>query len=287
MKKDKKRLLFTHNDLDGVVCAIIYNKCFPTVENYFIENNHDTDDTIARVMDKESSDVSIMISDLSPTEKLARYLDRNGVELIDHHKSALYMNDYAWATVDVSRSACSNMFNIYSNMFQLEDYKPLVELADNYDMWGYENPCPTIEAIKLNALLDLMGHVAFMTKFIKLASTKLTFTENMFIDEHMKKMVRYISSTIKKVEIMTNPVNNFKFGFVAAEQYRSSLGDAILSEIPEIEYVLIANVKTDHGSLRGRGNVDLSKLATECGGGGHPKAAGIPLKGALKRLLEG
>jgi nanoRNase/pAp phosphatase (c-di-AMP/oligoRNAs hydrolase) len=75
------------------------------------------------------------------------------------------------------------------------------------------------------------------------------------------------------------------FLLVAAEQYTSSLGNYLLQQFEEAEYVLILDMLHDKASLRSKGKVNVADLAKSCGGGGHAKAAGFLMNDAAVKAF--
>ncbi len=281
--KDKfpKRILFTHTDLDGVGCAVIYNKCFPNVQTYFTDPDHVNLD-VAEIVSREENFVPVMIADLSVKPEIAEYLDQRGnVELIDHHYTAEKLNEYPWCIVDESVCATKLMFNVMSTRFTLGDYKLFVDIVDNYDRWG-EGKGPTDHAKDMSRLCFLLGHEEFMKGMIRNSSVKFSEAETFLINVDKEAERRYIAESLPKVIGLTDPEGN-TYGLISAERYTSALGHAIIHQIPEIEYAIILNYHDDKVQLRSKGKVDVGAIAMKCGGGGHHKAAGFPMQqGAYK-----
>ena len=79
-------------------------------------------------------------------------------------------------------------------------------------------------------------------------------------------------------------------GMVYAEKYRSEIGNELLKRHPDLDVIVIVNMNGGI-SLRSR-DVDVSKIASYFGGGGHIHASGIgiPLeirKEVFETLLKG
>ncbi len=281
--KDKfpKRILFTHNDLDGVGCAVIYNKCFPNVQTYFTDPIIINQD-IADIISREPVDTPVMISDLSVNQEVAEFLDQRGnVELIDHHFTAERLSVYPWCLVDPTICATSLMYNVMSTRFTLTDYKLFVDLVNNYDTWG-DGKGPVDQARDTSRLCFLIGQEEFLRRMVTNSSIKFSEAEEFLIRVDKLSEQRYIEDSIPKVIGLVDPQGN-AYGLLAAERYISPLGSAILQRIPNIEYIILLNYHEDRVQLRSKGKVDVGLLAQKCGGGGHHKAAGFPMKqGAYK-----
>ncbi len=109
----KKIKLFTHTDLDGIGCAILgilaYGK-----DNINIEycNYDDVNEKVKEFyMGAEKNEYDkIFITDISVNEKIATiikqyYTDETynpDIQLLDHHPTALELNKYDWAKVQIN-----------------------------------------------------------------------------------------------------------------------------------------------------------------------------------------
>jgi oligoribonuclease NrnB/cAMP/cGMP phosphodiesterase (DHH superfamily) len=169
------------------------------------------------------------------------------------------------------------LFKILSTYADIQDYAPFVNLVNIYDTWGHGTQ-PTKEAKELNRLLQCIGAEAFLTRFKLSASVHLSDTEKAIINADMYREEQYIQKALDRVNVGEDPDGTF-FAYVTAEQYTSSLGNAMLAQIPDVEYALILDMFNGKASLRGKGNIDVSAIAKRCGGGGHKRSAGFILDG--------
>lgn len=275
------RMIITHDDLDGVACAILYTKCFPKATVMMADVN-EVDQLIVDMIahDDFPVEVHLMISDLSLKEEtiqeLLSYELINEVEMIDHHWSAVErMKKYPWAFVDASFCAAKHMYNIYKDKFHIGDYEPFIELVDNYDRWG-EGKGPNEDARNLADLFYFIGKETFYNRYLQIANVKLTTIELALLDIYHRQKAEYIAETIKVIEFMEDAEGN-QFGIVFGDNYMNELGHHLLEAYPSIEYVCILNHRKAKISMRSRGKVNVGKIALECGGGGHSKAAGFPM----------
>lgn len=115
----KKLVLFTHNDLDGVSCALLgkimsesLSEPFDEYE-YYLCNYNDVDDKIRAFFEdiKDDTKYRVFITDISVNKETAKMindyrLEHQGednwvyVHLYDHHETAKWLNrKYGWATV--------------------------------------------------------------------------------------------------------------------------------------------------------------------------------------------
>lgn len=280
-EKVGNRVLITHDDLDGVGCAIIYNKCFPNATIILADNN-EVDDVIHEMIAREEMPVNchLMISDLGIKQETIEFITNSPVikevELIDHHASAVNrMQPYPWALVNTKFCAAKLMYDIFKVPFEISDYEDFIELVNDYDTWG-GGKGPLDESRDLTELLYFIGYEAFMSRFNMVSNVRLTTIEQGLLDIANRQKQDYLDDTIKKVGLQKDAEGN-TFGIVYADKYKSDIGHYILEAHSEIEYVVILDYRREKVSLRSRGKVDVGKLCTLCGGGGHPRAAGFTM----------
>jgi len=273
----------THNDLDGIGCAILMEKVFPEVKTFPIDYR-ELPKVLPRVLEKAKMN-PVYITDIALTEELAKLCDDHGkVQHVDHHISSKKVSDkYPWSLFDVNNCATYLLWKMLSQYANLEDYKEFVELVDNYDTWGHGTQ-PTEKAKDLNRLLKMLGPDVFAQRFKHKSSVEFNDVEEAIInvDKHMEE--KYLREAITYTQAMRDKDGNI-FLLVAAEQYTSSLGNYLLQQFEEAEYVVILDMLHDKASLRSKGKVNVADLAKACGGGGHAKAAGFLMSDAAVKAF--
>lgn len=268
----------THNDLDGVGCAILLEKVFPDIQIFSIDYR-ELNDLLPVVLAKAVND-KVFITDISLNGEQAVLCNNHGqVQHIDHHSSNKKISDaYDWSFTDTSHCATYHLFKMLSNYAHLEDYQDFVELVDNYDTWG-QGTQPSEEAQDLNRLLKMIGAETFVARFKFSGSVELSETELAIIAVDRFQEEQYLKFALTRTQAMKDP-DDHVFLLISAEQFTSSLGNYLLQQFPEADYVLILDTLRDKASLRSKGAVDVGELAKSCGGGGHKKAAGFQLNEA-------
>ncbi len=286
--------LLTHNDLDGVGCGILAKLAFG--ENVKVRYNSVA--SLNREIEfflenDDSKETFLFITDLSPNEeneqKLNIYFKEHGnIQLIDHHKSALHLDDYEWGYVVVEdiagnlTSATSLFYEYLVSMEFLEATDALsefVELVRQYDTWEWEKN-ENQKAHSLNSLFYLISIDDFEATMIERLSTNSHFDfdefEKRLLNMEEDKIERYIRR--KKREIVQAKVKDFYAGVVYAESYHSELGNELGKEYAHLDYIVILNMGGKRISYRTiHDHVDVSQIAGSYGGGGHQKASGSML----------
>lgn len=272
-------ILITHTDLDGAVCEILVKKAIQ-IQKVYLCDYKDVNETVIKIIENEKQQRTyspIVITDISVTEETAKILENYftfyaPIILIDHHKTALFLNKYLWAYVNTEHSA-SRL--VYDELLNDEECLDLMAIANDYDMWLHKYP----QSKKLNLLYYNIDRENFINRFLFNASTVFTEKEEFLITTLENKRQNYINKMVTKVKIFNDEIKDkyYKIGMVIADSEISELGEAILKEYQEIDLALILNLTNETASVRSRPNIDCSEYAKFFGGGGHAQASGFPL----------
>ncbi|MCM3573878.1 DHHA1 domain-containing protein [Mesobacillus subterraneus] len=299
--------LFTHNDLDGVACGILFRLAFGEKADVRYNSvsglNFQVEKYFDRMNDRMKKEDHLYITDLSVnhenTEKINQFVNEGGkAKLIDHHKTAMHFNEYSWGRViveDESGTLTSAASLVYDYLVQenhlvkngsLDEF---VELVRQYDTWDWD----ILKNYKAKNLNDLFFMVS-IEEFEERMVPRLTSGDRFDYDDFEKKLLemeedkieRYIRR--KKREIIQIETDGLYGGVVHAESYHSELGNELGKEYPHLDYIAILNLGGKKISFRTiHDDVDVSAVAGEFGGGGHAKASGCSInKEAYNRYIE-
>jgi oligoribonuclease NrnB/cAMP/cGMP phosphodiesterase (DHH superfamily) len=272
------RVLITHKDLDGLGCAVVYNKCFPGVANHFADYG-EVNEVVRTIIDTVPASTSIMLSDLSiSNDELCDSINSRGkFEMIDHHPTAKWLGEkYKWALVDTSKSATATMYEVMSTRFNISDLAPFVKLVNNYDTWG-GGAGPAPDALNLNRLLGIYGIARFFERFLLNTDINLTDTEKLLLELKEEEIAKYMSSVVNSATVSKDAGGN-KYAMIAIDRFISEACNKVLDALPEIEYVMAVDFINNKVSLRGKGNVHMGNMAKAIGGGGHKQSAGFTIQ---------
>lgn len=312
--------VFTHNDLDGVGCGIVAEKFFPPYQKldypekapYVVHCGYkDIEDYLNNFISsgEESHYDRVYITDISVSKELAdkistlnRHYGFNKFQLIDHHKTALWLNEYPWAKVithNIDGGIESGTSLFLQHLYGEFEYKLLhshafnealsyfAETVRRYDSWEWKNVYHDDEPSKLNDLMWLVGFGKFRESILtKLNKPTQRFQSGVWlgmfddkdqllleIDAHSKK--HYIKNKAKHMKI--HEFEGKKIGVVFAERYISEVGND-LSEIfiDEIDIVLIIDPTARRLSFRSvKSDLHLGEFSKKYfNGGGHANASG-------------
>ena len=295
--------LFSHNDLDGVGCGIVAKLAWGNEVKVSYNSIARLNYQVAHFLENATGTDTLIITDLSVNEenekKINQYVATGGKALlIDHHKSALHLNEHAWASITVEQedgkltSATSLLYDDLAKKGMLTKTKSadeFVELVRQYDTWEWDAN-QNFTAKKLNDLFFMISIDEFEAKILTKLTTGEPFQfdeiESKLLDVEESRVTRYINR--KKREVYQVVIGEHLAGIVHAENYHSELGNELSKEFTHLDYIAIVMVGSKRISLRTiHEDVDVSEIAALYDGGGHRKASGCNLtEKAFKQFVE-
>lgn len=279
--------LITHTDLDGCGCAILAKLVFAT----------DVDITYAKSIDNVNSYLeciknpliydSIVITDLSCDEKFFATIPN--LLLFDHHKTALKLNKFDNALVQVKlndKFTCGTelFYQYLSDKYAINNIPYFIELIRSYDTWDWTKQFGKLPYY-LNNLLYIRGINHFVESFTKKLMKNDINELNIFSTDdrlllsykeiEIEKFINDKRQDMYKKEIV---INNQKLiiGICFADCYQSFLGNTLCKE-ENIDIAIMLNLNKNTCAVRSLNKeIDVSeiiKLIT-ISSGGHQLAAG-------------
>lgn len=289
--------LFTHTDLDGVGCAIVMKHAFEDAD-YDLCGNHEIDQKVAQfIADKEYVKYDqVFITDISVNKNNAEMINQIHTEgkttwkLLDHHATALWLNEYEWATVkvehfpDVKASGTSllDMHLIDNGQASDKDWNmgQFTEKVRRYDTWEWQTKYSDDHAKQLNDLLYIVGQNQFIKRFIDNCDPTFTESEQLLLEIEQKRIDAYVDQ--KRKQLQKIRIENYMVGVVFAETNHSIVGNVLAKENPDVEFIAMLNPASGGISYRAvKDTIDVGAFAKKYGGGGHAKASGSSLSGDL------
>lgn len=295
------KLLLSHiADLDGITPVILLN-LLKIDFNYELFEVNELSEFILNKINSDYFDKydEVFITDLGITKECADAINskyKNKFKLFDHHESHYYLNDYEFATVMESHDnfkVCGTflfynyLINTYnSDILKKNSIITFVELVREGDTWQFTDLKE--ESFNLNNLLYFYGRDKFIENYSKFLSDNNEFyfnnTELVILESLNRQKQEYIESFKDKVII--KEINEYKIGFVFAENYRSELGNYLAEQyFNQVDFIGIINMNR-HISFRGKKEfMPTNKFAEIYGGGGHPLASAMDLPIDLKEKV--
>ena len=282
--------LFTHTDLDGVSCEILGRIAFGEDIDVVRCGYGNIDDKVEEFINSDEEYDKLFITDISVKKELADALNNvsDKVILLDHHKTALWLNEYPYALVQVEDESIGKMCGTYlfyeylkKNHKEFNDtpaLKLFIDYVRMYDTWEWKEKYDNIIPKRLNDLMYIDGPNEFIDKMVYRLGNNLFILDD---TDLMKLQIEqtYINSYVaqKNETLMVNDslFPEYIVGITFADKYISELGNKLCELHPELDFVVLINMSTLTVSYRTvKDNLDLSAIAKGFGGGGHPKASG-------------
>ena len=281
--------VFTHTDLDGVGCEIVSKVIFGKKSVDCELHNYDTINArIKEFIDSQEYKQygHIFITDIRVNEEVAELINNtcaDMVTLLDHHKTALSLNKYKWARVEIEGNleltSGTELLLLDTWCTHIKSLNDWVENIKRWDTWLWSTKYNDILPKQLNDLYYLLGREVFVkealncinnSKYVKDFISKY----KQILDINQRQIEEYIQS--KNKSIIKIDTSNYKIGVVFADKHHSELGNELSKLNKDCDYIMIINGNLV--SLRTiKDNVDCGKIAEAHNGGGHQKAAGFTI----------
>lgn len=301
--------LFTHNDLDGLSCALLaqlaYGKESVDFETCRYE---DINDKVQLYFDSHTytSYDTCFITDISIKNELAASIDAlikslsDPICLVDHHISAIELNPFDWCHVtieDASGQKCSGTSLFYEKLLTLDVphkdrlltpiVREFVEKVRRYDTWDWKM-LDDLESKQLNDLFYILGKDRFLDYWLeRLEKGEGNFcfdeVQCLLLELKQNEIDQYIES--RHEELMVREIAGYQAGIVFANRFQSELGNELALLHPELDFIAMINVGGGVSCRTVKEDVNLAEIAGLFGGGGHAKAAGLPVGDEIREMV--
>lgn len=294
--------LFTHTDLDGIGCVILAKLAFEDVDVEYC-NYNDVNQKVEKfyIASSKNHYDKAFITDISVSESVAKIIEYYSddkfypeIKLLDHHKTALWLNEYDWATVETHmtedmKESGTSLFLDYIKEILWEQGKRqvsiqnFVKIVRLYDSWEWKEQNDDIPK-KWNDLFKILGRDRFIKKIISiiLQNDGIYFseTDELLLELEQDKIDKYVKK--KNEYIIKKEILGYKAGIVFADRYISELGNRLSELNPNLDFIAMINPDYAVSYRTIKNDVDVSEIAKHFGGGGHPKASRSPVSGDLE-----
>lgn len=294
--------LFTHgSDFDGVGCAILAKIAAMAIGDSVDIEYCNYNDINEKVKDFLFGDDIYLyhktyITDISVSREIADQIQISidnqeaHFKLIDHHKTALFLNEYEWCNVQIEdeKGLCSGTSLFAKELFlECSDcLSKFIEIVRRYDSWEWSTKYNDEEPKRWNDLLYILGREDFIYSVIPKLTLlfDLTFSEleEWALNQRQNEIDHYIKS--KSKQLIKTTIDGYNAGVVFAEKFTSELGDKLCKLNPDIDFIAIIN-PSHSVSYRTIKDVDLSEVAKMYSGGGHAKASGSPITNEQRQSI--
>lgn len=311
-----KEILFTHNDLDGYGCGIVYHLAHNGMilgEDYNVIHctNDDISDVVNKWVDKLDPFTTIIsFADIACNSETFSILKSRGfiLRIFDHHPTNFYAKEFCHLSLlqtastddeNIHECGTSLIYKYYKSKGMLKDTNDVlldsfVDTIRSYDTWDWKKE-NNMYAKYLNALLFMIG----TDNFVKVYLNKLTNkNDHDLIDEYnMIFILNKIENEQKFIDeftpdkLYTINVRGYQCGLIIG-YVPANIGDLayqFLLNHSEFDMICHLNMNTNGMifSFRGiRDDINIGEeIALPIGGGGHPKAAGAPISADFKNMI--
>lgn len=262
---------------------------------------------------KHHHSARVLISDISYSQECSditiELLSKHEVFIADHHMTSTWMNDIflPWkghhcnCVADGDKCGAVLLFEMllknaptdyYERHYVHRRVKSYLDLVNQWDLWTWTNPDKYNRTYLYKNKPLLLSNANGMLSTSRFESNIMAYLSgsepHMFSKTDMNRIRKYND---KQLMTIVNVIRGKKTGWVDTDaygrlsfiycedgNYYQSLIAQILREThPEEDFILIS--EPDGGSLRAIGDeLDLSKIATQFGLGGHKLAAKVDLE---------
>ena len=301
--------LFTHTDLDGIGCAILMKNVYKNNEvdiEYCDYGNVNDKVEEFLLLNEDFNFDKVFITDISVNESIADWIQTK-IELnktydkfilLDHHKTADWLNKYNWVKVEENSEylerktsgtqmlhewlISNNSEYIKNNWFNSKEF---ISMVNNYDTW-YWKELEDVKPKQLNDLLYIYGRDKFIDKILyELDNCLLHFhsTDDLLLKLRQEDIDRYIEK--KNKSIIKIELKGLNIGVVFAENYISETGNKLCELNKDLDLVALVNMDYSISYRTTKDNIDVSELAKIFDGGGHKKASGSQIDDYMKNSV--
>ncbi len=283
------RVIVTHTDLDGVASAALILRAVGDVDRIMFAQPHQTHAVLGKVPNGAEvyvSDLGINEPTLDKVTAQVRRITSSGgrVRWFDHH-----VWDDEWvealnasgAEVHVDTSTCGA--GVVAKYFPVrgEGVEELVSATCSIDLWLFNDWRGNFLAryVGLKGGSEWREHVAR-----ELSNFKGEFSNEIIVkvSEAFDHELKLYSKVVKEAKVLKVKGLKLVYYFKKDEEHVTSyIGNIMLSRY-DADIALIC--KQGSVSLRSR-EFNVRELAKRLNGGGHPRAAGAPLRPPLIRVF--
>lgn len=278
------KYLVTHGDLDGAGAAVLAEAAYKISFTFFAEYTT-IDNYLSNFIasKKDEKDVELLITDICPSqsvcEELNKVSEKFKIKLFDHHKTRQWVEQYPWATFDLTKSG-TKLFHEYVNATApFSHYLDFVTAVDAWDLWKLESPYRT-RGEHLNMLFKFLRTQEFVPLFIKNPDAdkeEPIKTLLGYLEKEKQHIIKRAITSCQKSPIVRRDSLGQTYMIIFTTDYVSEVCNAILDhpDFDDLRFVLAYSPLAETCSLRAKGDVDVSEIAKKLGGGGHKNAAGF------------
>ena len=271
--------LFTHNDLDGVACAVLAKLAYKDdIEIEYCGSPAEVTKRLNECIWKEYNQIFVTDCSFFP-DKINQKKMFSNIKMFDHHPTAVEVfKDYTGYKVIKTEHECgATLWHYYLvNKGLIEERPVFVELVRAYDTWDWALGNDKM-AYYLSNLVFSMGIKDFVISFTE--KLKHNDIDYLNIFDYKERVILEYMEKQKSIRIK-KAVNNAirvldKYAVTYSSVDPSMLGNVMCDEL-KVDIAFVVNMETNRISARtNKDDVNVGELMKKLfNGGGHAKAGG-------------
>ena len=234
----------------------------------------------------ELKDKIVYLLDFSYKAEVMKKIAKENKELfiIDHHitaekeikllvRSAKLPATYNLQLTTILEMDHSGSYLAWKHFHPTKSVPKIIQYVEDSDLWRFKKT-HTKEVTMILSMepFTFKAWDKFAKKLEKKKALNEIIKKGKNISDYENSLVQRIASKAVSVEF-----ENHKVSAVNSPILISEIGNELIQRNPPLGIVWYADGNKIKVSLRGNGNIDLSKIAEKYGGGGHKNAAGFKL----------
>lgn len=257
---DKKAriLLLTHDDLDGSGSAVILKSFYKKVDIIRCSNSN-MDEKIRNAIETLPTVPDfIFITDISCTPETAEivnnYSKDHAVVLLDHHKTAQWLNQYDWAVV-TDKMPENSLRKLYYDKFP--DYTPMTSATGL--MWDYicDSKYPADKTTGINLFTHLVSTYDTFEWYNKLNLSSAKELNMLFYMDGFEIFENYFTQKVSAFDHLPFALSK------ESKEFDNLIGDANLKRIAH-EYKKIHNRILEKQDMIEEFDMEISGVKYSC-----------------------
>lgn len=297
MSEPQRRRLLTHSDLDGAAASVVARLADPLVQVVWCSYGASLAQAWADlVADLEAGELQEgWVADLSPAAPQLAQLRRD-ILLVDHHQHGAWAEQWRagrgqsgaayGSTWDPRRCGAQLLYlGLRRRLGQLEtgvrgQLAHWLDVVAAWDLWLLGSPLRAL-AEAHQELVGILGLAEYADRCLGrlvegVSPSRLDREEQLLVDCQRRQVARYVAQVVARA-VKTQDADGRTYAAAVVCQHHHHVGQALLAW-DGVQYVELVDPEAGAVRLRSSGQVDVGALAQARGGGGHPGAAGYPLR---------
>lgn len=283
-------LIFSHNDLDGLISAAIAAKSLEGKYKVYFSSNVALKSLFFKALSKMDNYENIYFFDFSIREEILKVSATlfKKVVWIDHHINNNILNfQNSEIIIDTSSESAAKLvakyFNFYSDWIDIvnevdtnnckSEISMIIRDYFSYLRIKYKNLYNRVLAIKVNKILD-----THPKDFINIEEVKSSISEFEKMKQHFIEIIdsSFEIRDVKNLKIATVEIKENIPPYIIYDHVKSKNNADML-------LIIYRGLRGTKLEFRSFNDIDVQKIAKFFNGGGHKKASGAYLKESLTK----